>query len=33
MAKIASMHKIGPQIHKIFGFDLVIFHDCAKFVL
>jgi hypothetical protein len=33
LLKIAAILKIGPQLSNIFGFDIVVFNDCAEFCM
>jgi hypothetical protein len=33
LLKIAAILNVGPQLNNIFGFDIVVFKDCAEFCM
>jgi serine/threonine protein kinase len=33
LLKVAAILKVGPQLSNLFGFDIVVFKDCAEFCM
>jgi len=33
MLLIASKLAVGPYMNKIFGFDIIVYHDCIEFAM
>lgn len=30
---LAGLLEVGPKIHRLFGFDIILYNDCADYVL